>query len=312
MASYISTTSFSHLLRPYSSYPAAEAVAEKKKRSKVTIGTLRNLYRKKIPIATITAHDYPSGIVADKAGIDLVLVGDSLAMVALGYENTNMLSLDEMLYHCRAVARGSRTPFLVADLTFGTYEISPQQALASSIRLIQEGNVEAVKLEGGIEMADTISTITTAGIPVLGHIGLTPQRSTSLGGFRVQGKTAAEAADLLKSALAIQEAGCFAIVLEAVPEEVGKYITEQLSVPTIGIGAGKYCSGQILVQLDMLGQFEQFAPKFVKKYASNLGTDVEAVGNYAADVRKSLFPAAEHTYPMKDEQETGNTEDPES
>lgn len=219
------------------------------------------------------------------------------------FQNTNMLSLDEMLYHCRAVARGSRTPFLVADLTFGTYEISPQQALASSIRLIQEGNVEAVKLEGGIEMADTISTITTAGIPVLGHIGLTPQRSTSLGGFRVQGKTAAEAADLLKSALAIQEAGCFAIVLEAVPEEVGKYITEQLSVPTIGIGAGKYCSGQILVQLDMLGQFEQFAPKFVKKYASNLGTDVEAVGNYAADVRKSLFPAAEHTYPMKDEQE---------
>ncbi|KAK9448970.1 ketopantoate hydroxymethyltransferase-domain-containing protein [Limtongia smithiae] len=287
----------------YSSHPGGNTSGSDVQRPKVTLQTVRNLYRKNIPITVLTAHDYPSGIVADRGGIDIVLVGDSLAMVALGYENTNQITLDEMISHTRAVARGAKAPFLVADLSFGTYEISAEQALATSIRMAQEGRAEAVKLEGGIEMAHTISTITRAGIPVMGHIGLTPQRSTSLGGFRVQGKTATAAQHLLESAQALEAAGCFTIVLEAVPEEVGKYITERVSVPTIGIGAGKYCSGQVLVQMDMLGYFDKFTPKFVKKYADMHGTTIAAVADYASEVRAGTFPAAEHTYPMS-EQET--------
>ncbi|KAK9467244.1 3-methyl-2-oxobutanoate hydroxymethyltransferase [Lipomyces arxii] len=269
-------------------------------RSKVTLHAIRNMYRKKIPISALTVHDFPSAMVADRAGVDLVLVGDSLAMVALGYESTNYLSMDEMLYHCRAVARGSKAPFIVADLPFGTYEVSPQQALASSIQLVRDGHAEAVKLEGGSEMAETVRAITVTGIPVLGHIGLTPQRSTSLGGFRVQGKTAAEAESLAQSARDLQDAGCFGVVLEAMPAEVADYVTNSITIPTIGIGAGSGCDGQILVQLDMLGNFDRFTPKFVKKYANNFSTNVDAIENYVNDVKSKDFPSLEHTYPMSD------------
>lgn len=192
--------------------------------------------------------------------------------------------------------------FLVGDLTFGSYETSPREAVASSVRLIREGRVEAVKLEGGKEMATTVRAITQVGIPVLGHIGLTPQRQAALGGFRVQGKTAKSAMELLESALALQEAGCFGIVLEAVPEEVASVITSRLSVPTIGIGAGKYCSGQVLVQLDMLGSFDRFTPRFLKKYHNSLETVTNAIRAYIDEVKHGDFPTKEHTYPMSEEQ----------
>ncbi|KAK9368959.1 ketopantoate hydroxymethyltransferase-domain-containing protein [Lipomyces kononenkoae] len=286
-------------LARYSTHPMTEEVTHQ--RPKVTLNTIRSLYRQNIPIASLTAHDFPSAIVADRAGVDLTLVGDSLAMVALGYENTNQITVDEMLSHCRAVARGSKAPFLVADLPFGTYEVSAEQALESSIRFIREGNMEGVKLEGGIEMADTIKKITTAGIPVMGHIGLTPQRSVSLGGFRVQGKTTIGAKKLLQSAQALQDAGCFAIVVEAVPPPVAKFITQALTIPTVGIGAGSVCSGQVLVQLDMLGSFDRFSPKFVKKYANGFETNSAAVKQYVHEVKHGLFPTEEHTYPMRNE-----------
>ncbi|KAK9456697.1 ketopantoate hydroxymethyltransferase-domain-containing protein [Dipodascopsis uninucleata] len=289
----------------YSSRPV-ESSSEKSKtaRSKVTLNTISSLYRKKIPITSLTAHDYPSGILVDRAGIDIALVGDSLAMVALGYNNTNKLTIDEMLHHCRAVARGCKNAFLVGDMTFGSYEESPGQAIRSAVRLIQEGGVEAVKLEGGIEMADTIRAITTAGIPVMGHIGLTPQRSTSLGGFRVQGRTADQVKNIVQSARALQDAGCFAIVVEAVPSQVANVITKSVQIPTIGIGAGKECSGQVLVQLDMLGYFDRFTPKFVKKYDEGYEHGLKAIEAYISEVRSGRFPAEEHTYAMKNEEQS--------
>ncbi|KAI7878201.1 3-methyl-2-oxobutanoate hydroxymethyltransferase, partial [Lichtheimia hyalospora FSU 10163] len=230
-------------------------------RSKVTIKTLNRLYKHGEPITMMTAQDYPSGMMADRAGMDMCLVGDSLAMVALGYDSTNPLTVDEMLHHCRAVARGCKSSFLVCDLPYGSYEADPTDAVRVSLRFLKEGNAEAVKLEGGKEMAETIERITRVGIPVVGHIGLTPQRQSALGGFRVQGKTAKQAQQLLEDALAVQEAGAFMMVLEAMPEEIATYITQQLKVPTIGIGAGVHCSGQVLVQNDALGLFDRFVPK---------------------------------------------------
>ncbi|KAJ3298163.1 hypothetical protein HK104_011084 [Borealophlyctis nickersoniae] len=269
-------------------------------RKKVTLHTLRKLYEKNEPIAVMTAHDYPSGVFVERSGIDLCLVGDSLAMVALGYESTNQISLDEMIHHSRAVARGCKTPFIVADLPFGTYERNPEQALDSAIRFIREGNVEAVKLEGGVEMTDTIKKITSVGIPVLGHIGLTPQRQTALGGFRVQGKTADKAGLLLEDALALQSAGCFAIVLEAIPEPVATFITQQLNIPTIGIGAGPGCSGQVLVQLDALGVYDKLTPKFCKVYADVGKMSIAGLENYVKDVKARTFPASgANTYQME-------------
>ncbi|KAJ8098745.1 ketopantoate hydroxymethyltransferase-domain-containing protein [Lipomyces tetrasporus] len=291
----------------YSSHTITEELSHR--RSKVTLNTIRTLHKKNIPITALTAHDFPSGIVADRAGIDLALVGDSLAMVELGYDNTNHVTMEEMLSHSRAVARGCKTPFLVADLPFGTYEISPEQALENSIRLVREGNVEGVKLEGGVEMADTIKKITTAGIPVLGHIGLTPQRSASLGGFKVQGRTFTGARKLLHSAQALQDAGCFAIVLEAIPAPVAKVVTQALTIPTIGIGAGNQCSGQVLVQLDMLGSFDKFTPKFVKKYTNAFETNTAAVAEYVREVRQGSFPAEEHTYSMRNEDDVKKLEE---
>ncbi|KAI9884136.1 MAG: hypothetical protein M1823_004078 [Watsoniomyces obsoletus] len=271
-------------------------------RKKITLNTIRAMYESKIPIATITAHDFPSAHVADEAGMDIILVGDSLAMVALGMEDTSEVVLDEMILHCRSVARATKGALTVGDLPMGSYEIAPEQALESAIRVIKEGRMQAVKLEGGSEMASTISRITRAGIPVLGHIGLTPQRQHSLGGFRVQGKTAESAQRVLEDALALQEAGCFAMVVEAVPADVGRLITNQLSIPTIGIGAGNACSGQVLVQSDMTGNFPpgRFLPKFVKRYGDVWGESLKAIESYKVDVKSRVYPAAEHTYPIND------------
>ncbi|KAI9702889.1 MAG: hypothetical protein M1836_008103 [Candelina mexicana] len=273
-------------------------------RKRITINTLRSLHQKQEPITMITAHDFPSAHVADAAGMDMILVGDSLAMVAMGMEDTSEIVLDEMILHCRSVARATNAAFTVGDLPMGSYEIAPEQALESAIRIIKEGRVQAIKLEGGIEMAPTIAKITTAGIPVLGHIGLTPQRQNSLGGFRVQGKTTASALKLLEDALAVQAAGCFAVVLEAIPAEVASLITRKLEIPTIGIGAGNGCSGQVLVQIDMSGNFPpgRFLPKFVKQYGNVWGESIQAIECYRDEVKQRAYPASEHTYPIsKDE-----------
>lgn len=248
----------------------------------------------------LTAHDFPSAHVADHAGMDMILVGDSLAMVALGMEDTSEVTLEEMLLHCRSVARATKAAWTVGDLPMGTYEISPEQGLASAIRMVKEGRVKSVKLEGGKEMAPTIAKITTAGIPVLAHVGLTPQRQNALGGFRVQGKSTASALKLVEDALAVQEAGAFGVVLEAVPAEVAELVTKKLSIPTIGIGAGNGCSGQVLVQVDMMGNFPpgRFLPKFVKQYGDIWSASMKAVQAYREDVKNRAYPAQEHTYPM--------------
>ena len=252
----------------------------------------------------ITAHDFPSAHVADNAGMDTILVGDSLAMVALGMDDTSEVILDDMILHCKSVARGSKASFLIGDLPMGSYEISPEQALASAIRVIKEGRMHAIKLEGGAEMAPTISKITTAGIPVLAHIGLTPQRQNALGGFRVQGKSTASALKVLQDAQAVQEAGAFAMVLEAVPAEVAALITQKLRIPTIGIGAGNGCSGQVLVQVDMSGNYPpgRFLPKFVKRFGDVWGEASRAIEAYKAEVKDRSYPAPEHTYPMPKEE----------
>ncbi|KAI9818829.1 MAG: hypothetical protein M1827_007650 [Pycnora praestabilis] len=275
-----------------------------KPRKKITINTLRSLHKKQEPITMITAHDFPSAHVADTAGMDMILVGDSLAMVALGMEDTSEVLLEEMLLHCRSVARATKGAFTVGDLPMGCYEIAPEQALESAIRVIKEGRVQGVKLEGGADMAPTIARITRAGIPVLGHVGLTPQRQNSLGGFRVQGKTADGALDVLEDALAVQAAGCFAVVIEAVPADVATLVTKKLNIPTIGIGAGNGCSGQVLVQVDMTGNFPpgRFLPKFVKKYGNVWEESTRAIESYMSEVKSRAYPAPEHTYPIQKEE----------
>ncbi|KAF9970039.1 hypothetical protein BGZ73_007357 [Actinomortierella ambigua] len=285
--------------RHYSSRPAE--AEHHHIRPKVTLATLRKLYKRGEPITMMTAHDFPTGTFCDKAEMDMVLVGDSLGMVALGLPSTAEVTLDEMLHHCRAVSRGVRSSFLVADMPFGTYEINADQAVANAVRVVKEGKAEAIKLEGGREMAPTIKRLTQVGIPVLGHIGLTPQRQASLGGYKVQGKTVSKAMAMLEDAKALQEAGCFAIVLEAVPEPVATHITKVLSIPTIGIGAGAGCSGQVLVQQDMLGLYGR-VPRFCKTYRSLADEIVGALKEYGADVKAGSFPAIEHTYPMPQEE----------
>ena len=269
-------------------------------RKKVTIPTLQAMHKRQEPITMITAHDFPSAHVADHAGMDMILVGDSLAMVAMGMDDTSEVLLDEMILHAKSVARGSRSSFIVGDLPMGSYEVSPEQALQSSIRMMKEGRVHAVKLEGGAEMAPAISKISGAGISLLAHIGLTPQRQNALGGFRVQGKSTAGALKLLQDALAVQEAGAFAVVLEAIPAEVASLVTQKLRIPTIGIGAGNGCSGQVLVQVDMSGYYPpgRFLPKFVKKYGDVWSEASRAIESYRTEVKDRSYPAPEHTYPM--------------
>lgn len=255
----------------------------------------------------LTAHDFPSALVADRAGMDMILVGDSLAMVALGMEDTNEVTLDDMILHCRSVARAAKSAFTVGDLPMGSHELSPQQALESSIRMVKEGRMQSVKIEGGIETAPTIKTITTAGIPVVAHIGLTPQRQHALGGFRVQGKSVSGAVKLLEDAYAVQEAGAFMVVLEAIPAEIAAVITKKLQIPTIGIGAGKGCSGQVLVQIDMLGTLPpgRHVPKFVKKYGNVWNEAFSGIEQFKNEVKAREFPYEEHTYPISPEELAG-------
>jgi 3-methyl-2-oxobutanoate hydroxymethyltransferase len=261
------------------------------------------MHKRREPIAMLTAHDFPSAHAADQAGMDVILVGDSLAMVAMGMDDTSEVVLDEMILHSRSVMRGAKSAFVVADLPMGSYEVSAEQALRSAIRLVKEGRVHAVKLEGGVEMAPQIAKITGAGIPVLAHVGLTPQRQNALGGFRVQGKSTAGALKVLQDAEAVQAAGAFGVVLEAVPAEVAALVTEKLRIPTIGIGAGSSCSGQVLVQVDMLGYYPpgRFLPKFAKRFGDVWGEATRAIEAYKSEVKGGSYPAPEHTYPMPKE-----------
>ncbi|KAK4134869.1 hypothetical protein BT67DRAFT_378854 [Trichocladium antarcticum] len=268
--------------------------------AKVNVITLKHMHKKGEPITVMTAHDFPSGHVADAAGMDVVLVGDSLAMVAMGMEDTNEILVEEMLLHCRSVSRAVKSAFTIGDLPMGSYEISPSQALGTAIRFIKEGRMQGVKIEGGREMVPTIKALVTAGIPVLGHVGLTPQRQHALGGFRVQGKSSSSAMRILADALAVQRAGCFAVVIEAVPPQVATIITDMLSIPTIGIGAGNGCSGQVLVQSDMIGNFPpgRSLPKFVKKYGNVWSESFKAIEAFRYDVKNRKYPGVEHTYPI--------------
>ncbi|GJQ11105.1 hypothetical protein GpartN1_g2896.t1 [Galdieria partita] len=247
-------------------------------------------------IVMITAYDYPSAVHADLAEIDVVLVGDSVAMVALGHDTTQKVTLTDMIHHCRAVVNGCKRPLIVGDLPFGSYEVSPEQAMSSAYRLIKEGSVDAVKLEGGKKIAETVHRIVQGGIAVMGHVGLTPASVSAIGGFRSFGRNCKEAKDILEDAFALQEAGAFAVVLECVPQVVAKHITELLHIPTIGIGAGKYTSGQVLVYHDMCGMLQhphhaKVTPKFCKKYAQVGEAIQEALENYRDEVRNGEFPS---------------------
>ena len=271
-------------------------------RKKVTTLTLRQKKEHGEPITMLTAYDYPTAMAMDKAGVDAILVGDSLGMVVLGYDNTLPVTMEEMLHHCRAVARGARTAMLIGDMPFMSYQVSIEEALRNAGRFLQCGGMDAVKLEGGRERLDAIRAITGAGIPVMGHLGLTPQSVHQLGGFRTQGKTAAAAKRLLEDALLLEEVGCFSIVLESVPARLAELISKKISIPTIGIGAGAGCDGQVLVTHDLLGLFDRFTPKFVKKYASFHSEMQKAFADYIEDVETKRFPAQEHAVEM-DEKE---------
>ncbi|KAI0223468.1 cell wall biogenesis and architecture protein [Massospora cicadina] len=255
-------------------------------------------YEEGKPITVMTAHDYPTGMWVQNADLDVCLVGDSLGMVALGFDSTVPVTLDIMVHHASAVSRAAKAPFLVVDLPFGSYERRPRLGLENAIRLVKEANAEAVKLEGGVEQAEVITEITQAGIPVMGHIGLTPQKYVMLSGFRVQGKTAEEALRLLEDAFALQGAGCMAIVLECIPAPIARIITRQLSIPTIGIGSGPGCSGQVLVMMDILGVYDKLAPKFCKQFGQLNQLASEALRAYSQEVTGRVFPGQGFSYNM--------------
>ncbi|KAG8955651.1 hypothetical protein FRC04_007642 [Tulasnella sp. 424] len=259
-------------------------------RKKVTLQRLHALAEERIPITVFTAYDYPTGLRSEKNDIDICLVGDSLAQVALGYDSTTRLTLDEMIHHCKAVSRGAKTPFLVADMPFGTYHGGVDVTVRNAVRLVQEGGAEAVKMEGGPEIADTVARLTSLGIPVMSHVGLLPQRHTALSGYRVQGRDAFTAYSVFKAAKVLQDAGAFAIVLEAIPHQLAGYITQALRIPTIGIGAGPSCSGQVLVHDDAVGVWSGHKAKFVRRFAEVGKAAGEGVASYAAAVRSGQFP----------------------
>jgi len=268
---------------------------------KMTIPDIKNR-KNGIPISVMTAYDYPWARMVDAAGIDIVLVGDSLGMVVLGYPDTVSVTMEEMLHHTKAVVRGVEQALVVADLPFGSYNSSIPAAINNATRMLKEGRADAVKLEGGVTMAPVVAAIVRAGIPVQGHIGLTPQTATSLGGFKVQGKSAQAAQQLIEDALALEAAGCFSIVLEAIPAPLAEHITGQIAIPTIGIGAGPNCDGQVLVIHDLVGLYDRFTPKFVKQYARINEPIAAALAQYKVEVENRTFPTEAHSFTMKSEE----------
>ncbi len=270
---------------------------------KVTTLTFQQKKARGEPIVMLTAYDYPTALAVDSTGVvDAILVGDSLGMAVLGYETTLPVTMEDMLHHCKAVARGARSALLIGDMPFLSYQVSVAEAVRNAGRFLQEGGMEAVKLEGGRERLEAVRAIVAAGIPIMGHLGLTPQAVHLFGGFRAQGRTAAAARRLLEDALLLEEAGCFSLVLESIPARLAALISQRLTIPVIGIGAGVGCDGQVLVLHDMLGFFERFTPHFVKKFADLSAEIRRAVTAYASEVQTRRFPAPEHTLDMSDEE----------
>jgi 3-methyl-2-oxobutanoate hydroxymethyltransferase len=269
---------------------------------KLPLTELAEMKRRGQRIVMVTAYDAPSGRIADAAGVDVVLVGDSAAMTVLGHSSTVPATMDEMIVLTRAVTRGARRPLVVADMPFGSFQVSDESAVENAIRFVKEAGADAVKIEGAGPMLSRARSIVGAGIPVMGHIGLTPQSATALGGFKAQGRTAEQARCLFEDALALEAAGCFSLVLECVPPPVAERITDALRIPTIGIGAGATCDGQVLVWHDLLGLYDGRAPRFVKRYADLAGAARAALETYAADVRTGAFPEKQHTYAIPDEE----------
>jgi 3-methyl-2-oxobutanoate hydroxymethyltransferase len=263
---------------------------------KVTTTKLLEMKSRGEKITVLTAYDWAVAKLLDDAGVDILLVGDSLGMVMLGLETTLPVTMEDMLHHCRAVSRGSNRSLLVGDMPFMSYQVSPEQALANAGRFLQEAGMHAVKVEGGREILTAVQRMAESGIPVLGHLGLTPQHIHQLGGFKVQGRNDAAARRIIEDAVALQDAGAFALVLECVPGPLAASISKQLVIPTIGIGAGPDCDGQVLVFHDLVGLYDRFTPKFVKQYAQVGATMREAVRQYVQEVKSGVFPAAEHTF----------------
>jgi 3-methyl-2-oxobutanoate hydroxymethyltransferase len=282
--------------RPRTPAPGAPAPG------KLPITELSELKARRRPITMVTAYDAPSGRLADAAGVDLILVGDSAAMTVLGHESTVPATVEEMLVLTRAVTRGARRPLVVADLPFGSFQVSDEEAVSNAIRFVKDAGADAVKLEGGGAMVSRARAIVEAGIPVMGHLGLTPQSATALGGFKAQGRTSAKAVKLLDDARLLESAGCFSIVLEAVPATVARAVTRRLSIPTIGIGAGPGTDGQVLVWHDMLGLYDGSAPRFVKQYARVGEVIRSALESYVDDVQHRRFPEEVHTYAMPEDE----------
>jgi 3-methyl-2-oxobutanoate hydroxymethyltransferase len=265
---------------------------------RVTITEIKEMKQKKENIPMLTAYDYVTAKMVDEAGVPLILVGDSLGMVMLGYESTIPVTMEDMIHHTKAVVRGARRALAIGDMPFMTYHISVSDALHNAARFIQEGGAQAVKLEGGEVVADTVRRLVGCGIPVMGHIGLTPQSIHQLGGFKVRGKGLEEARKLLNDARILEEAGAFAIVLECTPAPLSKLITQKLAIPTIGIGAGPDCDGQVQVISDLLGLYTEFVPKHAKQYARLAGEIKTAVSSYVSEVKSRSFPTAEQSYTM--------------
>ncbi|NPV28701.1 MAG: 3-methyl-2-oxobutanoate hydroxymethyltransferase [Firmicutes bacterium] len=263
---------------------------------RVTTATLQEMKAKGEKITLLTAYDYPTARLLDEAGIDILLVGDSVGNVILGYENTLAVTMDEIIHHTRAVARGARRAFVVGDMPFLSYQVSIAEAIRNGGRFLQEGGAQGVKLEGGRERAETVRALVETGIPVMGHLGLTPQSVHQLGGYRVQGRTEEAARRLIEDALILEEAGIFALVLECVPAKVAAEVTSRLRVPTLGIGAGPACDGQVLVTHDLLGLTGRKVPKFVKQYANLCEQITAAIRDFQAEVREGKFPGPEHCY----------------
>lgn len=263
---------------------------------KVTVPEIVRMKQRGAKITCLTAYDYSFARILDSAGIDILLVGDSVGCVVQGHANTLPVTMDDIVYHTRAVVRGRKRALVVGDMPFLSYQVSEEQAVQNAGRLLKEGGAEAVKLEGGVSVRETIARIVQSGIPVMGHVGLTPQSVHRLGGYKVQGKDQARYDAIVNDALAVEEAGAFAIVLEGMPLALAKEITGRVSIPTIGIGAGAHCDGQVLVMHDMLGLFDDFKPKFVKRYADLKGAVMGAVKKFVSEVREEKFPGEEHSF----------------
>lgn len=270
-------------------------------KKKIPIPDFKELKRQGKKIRMVTAYDYPTAVIIEKTDIEMILVGDSLGMVVLGYDGTVPVTVEDIIHHAKPVVKGAPNTHIVADMPFMSYQVSIEDAIRNAGRLIKESGADSVKLEGGLDYSSTVKAIVKAGIPVMGHIGLTPQTAGSLGGFKVQGKDAKAAQSLIDSAVALEDAGAFAIVLECIPAPLAKIISQKLDIPTIGIGAGVHCDGQVLVTQDMLGLFDRFVPKFVKQYAQIGQLELEAFNKYAEEVALGVFPDDAHSFTMKEE-----------